>query len=212
MWSSAVPMIQTACDIKSCLRQWWKCHFSLVALCLILRKLFGRLGLERGIHMVHHIFKPWSHICQTKSELDCCLQLCWFDCEVYVCFNLKYCTCISIFVILNSWLSFLYSMYCSVIADMKLIPRTCSFFLLSKLPAHCLHWYSKWSKILMNKACRLAAFSRAIVLGAFQKPLSALNLRVLKISTLYEKHIFQCMGKIFCVEFQSTLWNSTPNI
>ena len=29
-----------------------------------------------------------------------------------------------------------------------------------------------------------------------------LNLRTLKISTLYKNHIFQCMGKIFCVEFQ----------
>ena len=25
-------------------------------------------------------------------------------------------------------------------------------------------------------------------------------------------HIFQCMGKIFCVEFQRGLWNSTQNI
>ena len=29
-----------------------------------------------------------------------------------------------------------------------------------------------------------------------------LNLRALKISILYKNHIFQCMGKIFCVEFQ----------
>ena len=29
-----------------------------------------------------------------------------------------------------------------------------------------------------------------------------LNLRALKISMLYENHIFQCMGQIFCVEFQ----------
>ena len=29
-----------------------------------------------------------------------------------------------------------------------------------------------------------------------------LNLRALKISMLYKNHIFQCMGKMFCVEFQ----------
>ena len=29
-----------------------------------------------------------------------------------------------------------------------------------------------------------------------------LNLRALKISMLYKNHIFQCTGKIFCVEFQ----------
>ena len=29
-----------------------------------------------------------------------------------------------------------------------------------------------------------------------------LKQRTLKISVLYKNHIFQCMGKIFCVEFQ----------
>ena len=29
-----------------------------------------------------------------------------------------------------------------------------------------------------------------------------LNLRALKISLVNKMHIFQCMGKIFCVEFQ----------
>ena len=29
-----------------------------------------------------------------------------------------------------------------------------------------------------------------------------LNLRALKISMSYKNHVFQCMGKIFCVEFQ----------
>ena len=29
-----------------------------------------------------------------------------------------------------------------------------------------------------------------------------LNLRALKISVLHETHIFQSMGKIFCVKFQ----------
>ena len=39
-----------------------------------------------------------------------------------------------------------------------------------------------------------------------------LNLRALKISMLNKNRIFQCMDKIFCVEFQGTLWNSTQNI
>ena len=38
------------------------------------------------------------------------------------------------------------------------------------------------------------------------------NLRALKFSLVSKIYIFQCMGKIFCVEFQSTLWNSTQNI
>ena len=36
--------------------------------------------------------------------------------------------------------------------------------------------------------------------GAFQKAYELLNLRALKISMLYKNHIFQCTGKIFCVE------------
>ena len=36
----------------------------------------------------------------------------------------------------------------------------------------------------------------------FRNTYQLLNLRALKISTLYKNRIFQCMGKIFCVEFQ----------
>ena len=36
----------------------------------------------------------------------------------------------------------------------------------------------------------------------FKNAYELLNLRALKISMLYKSHIFQCMGKIFCVEFQ----------
>ena len=38
--------------------------------------------------------------------------------------------------------------------------------------------------------------------GRFKNTDELLNLRALKISTLYKNHIFQCMGKIFCGEFQ----------
>ena len=36
----------------------------------------------------------------------------------------------------------------------------------------------------------------------FKNAQELLNLRALKISMLYKIHIFQCMSKIFCVEFQ----------
>ena len=36
----------------------------------------------------------------------------------------------------------------------------------------------------------------------FKNAYELLNLRALKISTLYKNYIFQCMGQIFCVEFQ----------
>ena len=38
--------------------------------------------------------------------------------------------------------------------------------------------------------------------GRFKKAHELLNLRALKFSPLNKIHIFQCMGKIFCVEFQ----------
>ena len=38
--------------------------------------------------------------------------------------------------------------------------------------------------------------------GRFKNTYELLNLRALKISMLHKNHIFQCMGKIFCVEFQ----------
>ena len=36
----------------------------------------------------------------------------------------------------------------------------------------------------------------------FKNARELLNLRALKISMVYKNHIFQCMGKILCVEFQ----------
>ena len=38
--------------------------------------------------------------------------------------------------------------------------------------------------------------------GRFKNAYELLNLRALKISILHKNCIFQCMGKIFCVEFQ----------
>ena len=38
--------------------------------------------------------------------------------------------------------------------------------------------------------------------GRFKNTYELSNLRALKISTLYKNRIFQCMGKIFCLEFQ----------
>ena len=38
--------------------------------------------------------------------------------------------------------------------------------------------------------------------GRFKNTYELLNLRAVKISILYKNYIFQCMGMIFCVEFQ----------
>ena len=40
--------------------------------------------------------------------------------------------------------------------------------------------------------------------GRFKNAHELLNLRALKISMLYENHIFRCIGQIFCVKFQRT--------
>ena len=39
--------------------------------------------------------------------------------------------------------------------------------------------------------------------GISKSAYDLVNLRALKLSTLYKNRIFQCMGKIFCAEFQS---------
>ena len=51
-------------------------------------------------------------------------------------------------------------------------------------------------------ALTLIHVSRGDPGGRFKNVYELLNLRALKISVLYKNHIFQCMGKIFCVEFQ----------
>ena len=62
--------------------------------------------------------------------------------------------------------------------------------------------------ILLSNACmQMSSFTRQHLhfsqLLALDNAYELLNLRALKISMLYKKnHIFQCMGKIFCVEFQ----------
>ena len=45
-------------------------------------------------------------------------------------------------------------------------------------------------------------FVRSFSEGRFKNTSELLHLRALKISILYENQTFQCMGKIFCVEFQ----------
>ena len=48
----------------------------------------------------------------------------------------------------------------------------------------------------------IISYIRICVLGGFQKANELLNIRALNFSQLNKMHIFQCLGKIFCVEFQ----------
>ena len=77
----------------------------------------------------------------------------------------------------------------------------------------CMPLYCFW--MLWNKQCYLSDcwyYSTAMYLlhtcchnwpgGRFKNVYELLTLRALKISVLYKIHISQCMGKIFCVEFQ----------
>ena len=50
--------------------------------------------------------------------------------------------------------------------------------------------------------CLFYQHSLPEIRGHFKNAHELLNLRALKILKLYKNHIFQCMGKIFCVEFQ----------
>ena len=48
--------------------------------------------------------------------------------------------------------------------------------------------------------------------GCFKNTYELLNVRALKFPPVDKIHIFQCMDKIFCVDFKGTIWNSTQNI
>ena len=54
---------------------------------------------------------------------------------------------------------------------------------------------------LTNTGCEGKRW-RACPGGRFKNTYELLSLRALKISMLYKNRTFQCMGKIFCVEFQ----------
>ena len=56
-------------------------------------------------------------------------------------------------------------------------------------------WWREGKALPSNNTCHDPG-------GRFKKAYELLNLRALKISVLYKNHIFQCMGKICCVEFQ----------
>ena len=56
--------------------------------------------------------------------------------------------------------------------------------------------------IHVSMTTRIKLSTLLITGGRFKNTYELLNLRGLKISKLHKNHIFQCMGKIFCVEFQ----------
>ena len=56
--------------------------------------------------------------------------------------------------------------------------------------------------LLHNGKSELYAIPKCAPGGRFKKTYELFNLRALKISPVNKIHIFQCMGKIFCVEFQ----------
>ena len=55
-----------------------------------------------------------------------------------------------------------------------------------------------WVRVVLSLATFMAWWSG----GRFKNAYELLNLRALKFSPMNKIHIFQCMGKIFCVEFQ----------
>ena len=80
-----------------------------------------------------------------------------------------------------------------------------SFWIMSNLWV-CNHWY------VLNKLCMqmvqclwsldICTQSDVGSGGHFKNTYELLNLTALKFSPVNKIHIFQCMGKIFCVEFQ----------
>ena len=72
---------------------------------------------------------------------------------------------------------------------------------------HSQHFTLWWPSILRcQNICRQTNFKVCVPYvwdrGAFQNMYELLDLRALEFSHVNKIHIFQCMGKIFCVEFQ----------
>ena len=89
--------------------------------------------------------------------------------------------------------------------EMHTSPHIC--FYESMLSLRCVsnltyHWFSKWIHPKILSWSLLANIYHSGPGGRFKNTYELLNLRALKISKLHKNHIFQCMGKIFCVEFQ----------
>ena len=66
-------------------------------------------------------------------------------------------------------------------------------------------WVGKW---LLK--CIFCLYNPSGV--GFKNDYELLNLRAHKFSTLFKINTFQCMGKIFFMDFQRELWNSAHNI
>ena len=60
----------------------------------------------------------------------------------------------------------------------------------------------KWRPFVSASICWYSGITFLWPGGRFKNAYELLNLRALKILMLFISHIFQCMGKIFCVEFQ----------
>ena len=67
---------------------------------------------------------------------------------------------------------------------------------------------SRTCKKLKQILSSIHQLTEAWGLGAFQNAYELLNLRALKIWLSNEMHIFQCMGKIVCVEFQRNFYTT----
>ena len=76
-------------------------------------------------------------------------------------------------------------------------------FILRRGPRGLLHMViSLWFWTMRYFSLRLLPSLLECSGGRFKKTYELLNLRALKISPVNKIHIFQCMSKIFCVEFQ----------
>ena len=69
-------------------------------------------------------------------------------------------------------------------------------------PFHCLREYLVQFNLMRYKSGLKPSSFFIMIRGLIQNSFELLNLRALKFSPVNKMHIFQCMGKIFCVEFQ----------
>ena len=85
------------------------------------------------------------------------------------------------------------------------VPRKCALYQLSYLLFNSLppgRWGSNFKSVIFKLIHRPHSCQVTVPGGRFKNTYELLNQRALKFSYVNKIHIFQCMGKIFCVEFQ----------
>ena len=152
--------------------------------------------------------------------LPCCVQYVQFLSALYFLFCTLTWTKLFFFLLCNDWICTATRVYkpdgfnpfCHdyvpilyvYISSLLYLPYVCIFYVYAIMTKKIKFKFYTWNhdaKKKKNMSCYIGQLFSPPG-ERFKNVFELLNLRALKISMLGQNHIFQCMGKMFCVEFQ----------